>query len=168
MAARHVVLMGLMGSGKTSIGAPLAERLGRPFLDNDVALQRRAGRTAREIAATDGTDALHDEEAAAVLDALATLEPAVIGAAASTIESPKVRDALREHFVVWLDTDLDVLAHKLARKEHRPEVTGSPREFLERQRDRRGPLLRDVASLVIGSDRSDDAGTVERIVRAVR
>jgi len=53
-STRHLVLVGLMASGKTTVGQTLAARLGRPFVDNDVVLERRTGRSAREIAAADG------------------------------------------------------------------------------------------------------------------
>ena len=60
-----------MGAGKTTIGKPLAERLSRPFVDNDELLFRRTGRNAAEIEASEGADALHREEAGALLDAIA-------------------------------------------------------------------------------------------------
>src|SRR5689334_14413518 len=69
--ARHVVLMGLMGSGKSTVGRPLAARLDRPFVDNDDRLAARTGQTAREVAAAEGADALHAREAAVLVDALA-------------------------------------------------------------------------------------------------
>ena len=156
--APHVVLVGLMGSGKTSIGKPLAARLGRRYVDNDQELQRRTGRTAREIAATDGIERLHAEEAAALLDALGREPAAVVGAAASVIESTAVREKLRDQFVVWLDTDIDVLARKVRAKTHRPYAERDPVELLTEQYQRRAPLYEAVAAYVVHPDaRSDDA-----------
>src|SRR5262249_45956694 len=92
---RHVVLVGLMGSGKSTVGHALARRLGRPFVDNDEALEARSGRSARAIADADGADALHRLEAQALVDALARPEPAVVAMAASVVEHPGTADALR-------------------------------------------------------------------------
>lgn len=164
---RHVVVIGLMGSGKSSVGEPLAERLGRPYLDNDRLLRQRTGRTAREIAEADGIGALHRAEAGSLLAALSSPQPSVVGAAASTVESEEVRAALRRHFVVWLDTDLDVLVDRVGAKDHRP-IDGDPRALLEEQHRRRAPLYREVASLVVRGDRSDDGATVESVVEALR
>ena len=93
-AWRHILLVGLMGAGKTTIGRELAGRLGRPFLDSDAQLAALGGRTAREIAAADGIERLHELEATALLAALDEPVPSVIAAAASVIEDPASRAAL--------------------------------------------------------------------------
>src|SRR5262245_50754663 len=118
--SRHVVLIGLMGSGKSSVGVPLARRLGRMYVDNDDVLVRRTGRNAQELADTEGLDALQREEAAILLDALASDTPAVIGAAASTITDRAIRDRLRDPFVVWLDRSPAELANRNDNDDHRP------------------------------------------------
>jgi shikimate kinase len=169
MRHRHVVLVGLMGSGKSSIGKPLAARLGLPYVDNDTELERRTGATARDLAARAGTDALHGEEAAALHDVLDRSAPSVVGAAASVVCDPEIRALLREHFVVWLNADLDTLVSKLAAKAHRPVVDGDPRAYLEQQLAERGPLYREVASMVVDTDRDrDDDAIVDRIVAALQ
>jgi shikimate kinase len=117
----HIVVIGLMGAGKTTIGRPLAARLQRPFVDNDEQLEQTTGRSAREIAATDGLDILHSDEFQALCDALAMSEPAVIAAAAAAIMEPGAELALEGHFVVYLRADPDVLVHRVAAgKDHRP------------------------------------------------
>ncbi|HEY4752428.1 MAG TPA: shikimate kinase, partial [Candidatus Limnocylindrales bacterium] len=68
---RHVVLLGTMGSGKTTVGRLLAERLGRPLRDSDPEIEAATGYTAREIRDRDGPDALHDLEARLLLSTLA-------------------------------------------------------------------------------------------------
>jgi shikimate kinase len=165
---RHVVLVGLMGSGKTTIGNLLARRLGRPYLDNDVELERVTGRTAHDIAAAEGLDVLHAQEAASLLTTLARDEPAVIGAPASAIADPEVRARLKNAFVVWLDTDLDTLARRFDRKKHRPSLQGAPRDFLQQQYRERAPLYRDVASYIVHSGGEDSRDrTVDEIARAL-
>ncbi|MET1001521.1 MAG: shikimate kinase [Acidimicrobiia bacterium] len=167
MPPRHVVLVGLMGSGKSSIGRPLARRVGREYLDNDDVLELRTGHTAREIASDRGLDALHEEEANAFREMLADPKPAVIGAAASVVVDPGIRDLLREHDVVWLDTDLDHLARRVDAGDHRPFLGDDRRAALQAQWDARAPFYREVASLVVHPDREDDERIVDEIAQAL-
>ena len=117
----HVVLLGLLGSGKTSIGTRVAERLGRPLIDGDVVLaERTGGRTAADIADEAGIDALHELEADIALEALATSEPAVVGPAASVLEVDAALAALAGHTVVWFTAPASYLAERAVKKTHRP------------------------------------------------
>jgi shikimate kinase len=94
-ARRHAGLVGLMGAGKTAVGERLAHDLGLPFVDGDAALTVLTGRDAATIAAADGVPALAALEARVLLDALATPGPSVIAAAASVVDDPVCRRALR-------------------------------------------------------------------------
>src|SRR5262245_5262311 len=150
--------MGLMGSGKSTIGHVLARRLGRRFVDNDEALESRAGRSARDIADSEGADALHGLEAQALVDALARPTPAVIAAAASTVEHPAALDALRGNEVVYLHATPEVLAARVAaharHDDHRPFVDGDARAVLEAQYAERDPRYRAVAGIVVDTSAS--------------
>jgi shikimate kinase len=116
-SARHIVLLGLMSSGKTSVGRRVAERTGRPLIDGDEVLSAsHDGRTAAEFAESDGLDELHRLEAEIALAALRGEEPAVIGPAASVVEQPAVRAALAGHVVVWLSAPAAHLAERAARR----------------------------------------------------
>jgi shikimate kinase len=149
--SHHVVLLGLMGSGKTSIGSVVADRLGWPLVDGDEWLEQRfGGRTAAQIADDRGLDALHELEAEIALAALDLAEPAVIGPAASVCESSAVRDALADHHVVWLTASPDYLAREAAAKSHRPLVDRPDAlEIFERQLAVRQPLVLPLAELVV-------------------
>ena len=120
----HIVLLGLMGSGKTTVGAVLAERLGRPHRDSDADIEREHGRNGREIAASDGVDHLHALEARHLLAALADPRPAVISAAASVVEDPVCTAALErpDVHVVWLRGEPAVLAEQASTGGHRRDA----------------------------------------------
>jgi shikimate kinase len=168
-AVRHVVLVGLMGAGKSTVGRSVARRLHRPYVDNDDELRRRTGGTAHALADREGLDALHREERATLQDAIAHEEPSVIGAAAATITDRAIRDELRQEFVVWIDPSIDSLVQRFQPHTHRPRVEGDVRAFLQRQHDERGPLYREVARMVVHPDHADDiAPVVDEIVQTVQ
>jgi shikimate kinase len=148
---KHVVLLGLMGAGKTSIGSIVAERLGRPLIDGDERLaEMTGGRTAAEIAEGRGLDALHALEAEIALAALSAADPSVIGPASSVCESATVRDALAEHLVVWLHAPVDYLVANAVQKSHRPLLDrGDPATLFEDQVAVREPLVLPLTDLVV-------------------
>lgn len=153
---RHVVVVGLMGSGKTSVGRRLAATLGRPLRDSDKDIEAATGQTVRELREREGLETMHEREAQQLLDALADPEPSVIAAAASTIEVAACRDAMRgpDVAVVWLRASPAVLAQRFESKDrHRPEFGSSPEAFLTEQAERRNPLFESVDPIVIDVDR---------------
>jgi len=171
-STRHVVLVGLMASGKTTVGEPLAERLGRPFVDNDVVLEARTGRTARQIASAEGADALHRHEAEALVDALAGSVPAVVAAAAAAPLDPVAATALRSHDVVYLRATPAVAAARLARAliadDHRPFVEDvGARALLEEQFVARDERYRALAMLTVDADRDGYLAIVDEISAAL-
>jgi shikimate kinase len=137
---KPVVIVGLMGSGKTTVGRLISGLLGVPLSDSDPFLKATYGASAAEMAAREGAGVLHDREAEHVLSGLRG-EPKVITAAASTVEYPEVRRALRDAFVLWLDAPDEVLAERMRSSDHRPDF--SPAEM----RARREPFFREVADL---------------------
>lgn len=160
--AEHWVLVGLMGSGKTTIGRLLAARAGRDFIDNDAQLMATTGRTAAELQAEHGRDALHRFEREALVTALDGHVPAVIAAAASVVDDPQTRAVVRRAAtVIWLDVDPEELARRVRRPSHRP-LSSDPLPQLEEQHRVRAAALQEVADLVVAAD-----GTPEQIVDEV-
>ena len=96
MPLRHVVLVGLMGSGKTTVATLVAQRLGWAIRDSDADLLAATGRSAREFAAADGIDRLHAWEIDHLLEALDGPDPTIIAAAASVIDAAGVRPRLED------------------------------------------------------------------------
>jgi shikimate kinase len=157
-AQSHLVLVGLMGTGKSTVGARLARRLDRDFLDNDVLLEARTGATAATLRRDRGEPELHRLEAEVLLECLARRPYAVIAAAASTVLCDDVRDALRRtSFVIWLRADVAELDERLDDPGNRP-LSGNRRATLQRQNDERAGLYGAVADVVIDtSDKDPDA-----------
>ena len=141
----------MMGSGKTSIGRRVAERLGRPLMDGDAVLEERTGgRNAADLVAEEGAERLHELEAEIAIEALASSVPAVIGPAASVIEVDAVRDALVGHIVVWLTGPIPYLAEEAQGAAHRPFVNdGDAVALFAEQMAVREPLVLPLADLVI-------------------
>ena len=169
-APRHVVLLGLMGGGKTSVGRRVAARLGRPLLDGDEILEARVGLTAAQIADAEGIERLHELEADIALEALASTTPAVIAPAASVVELDAVREAMAGHVVVWLAGSAAYHAGKAVQKDHRPLLDdGDPLVLFEHQLATRGPLIRAVADLVIdveATSKDDQADAVVALIQS--
>ena len=168
--AGRVVLLGLMGSGKTTVGKALAARLGWPLLDSDVELERSTGLTARAFREAHGTTALHRAEAAVLLEALDGPGPAIIGAAASTIEDPAARVALAGPRViaVWLRASPVVLARRFAGKAHRPVYGADPEAVAREQARVRDPLFAALDPIVINVDDHSPAESAEAALEAIR
>ena len=162
----HVVLVGMMGSGKTTVGRLLARRLGRPFRDSDDAVEEATGRTVREIWESDGEAAFRTEERRALQRALADPRPSVVAAAGGVVLQGGNRQLLRSGGrVVWLRADPGVLAGRVGRGDHRPLLRDDPKGTLRRLDRERRWLYREVADDVVDVDRMEAEAVVDRILR---
>jgi shikimate kinase len=149
--ARHIVVIGLMGSGKTTVGRLIASSLGWPYRDNDSGLRRLTGHSAAWVQEQRGADELHRLEGD-VLDAdLAKDRSSVIAAAASSVLDPALRARLTElALVVWLRAEPAILAAR-ARPggRHRPLPHEDAQALLEAMDRERAPLYRELADLEV-------------------
>jgi shikimate kinase len=167
---RHVVMVGLMGSGKTTVGSRVAATLGWPVSDSDAAIEAAMGRTGRELRDSAGTDALHELERRHLLDGLASPDPAVICPAASVVDDAACREALRDPgvLVAWLRVPAALAAGRFEAQAHRPRYGDDPAEFLAAQAARRDRLFLEVADLVLAADEASPDELARRVVERLR
>ena len=157
-AAPRVLLVGMMGSGKTTVGRALAARTGWPYLDNDDLVEQGSGRPTPELLAETDESTLRRIENRALEAALAAGPPLVAGVAAGAVLDPTARDRMRENaFVVYLRAPVEVLAARVGSGAGRPWLDGDPAEVLAELFDGREPLYREVADVVVDvSERTPD------------
>ncbi|NNC93215.1 MAG: methyltransferase domain-containing protein [Acidimicrobiia bacterium] len=162
-----IVLVGLMGSGKTTIGRALAERLGFRFLDNDAGIEAEYDATGRELADRLGVEALHRievEQLAHALDSFGS-EPVVIAAAASVVDDAAGRSQLAPHTVVWLHAGAAYLADRVLDSDHRRHLGPSPRDQLVAQSSARRNHFEDVSDIKVLVEGRSVHDIVEGILR---
>lgn len=166
MDVRHLVLVGPMAVGKSTVGAALAGRLGRPLRDSDDDLLAERGIAGRELAAAEGVEALHRWEADHLLAALASPVPSVVAAAASTVDDARCRAALGPHVVVWLTAPAALLAARRREDlqdggDHRRTVGGDEAGELAA---RRGAGFREVADIALDVTDRPPADVVDAVL----
>ncbi|WP_040492892.1 shikimate kinase [Ilumatobacter nonamiensis] len=164
---RHLVLVGMMGAGKSSVGRVLARRLDRELFDSDEMIEARAGRTVREIWRDEGEPVFRQLETDVLGDAIAAEEPSIIAAAGGVVLSDENREVLKGSgaHVVWLLADVDLLLERVRNGMHRPLLDDDPEGTLRRMYEERSALYQDVADAIVSVDNRsvhDVAGAVLR------
>jgi shikimate kinase len=164
---QHLVLVGMMGVGKSTVGRIAGERLGRVLLDSDQMIEERTGRTVREIFASDGEPAFRALETEVLCEALATTPAAVIAAAGGVVLSAENRRALVEANarVVWLCANPGLLVDRVRSGGHRPLLDDDPEGTLRRMVEMREPLYREVADVIVSVDGRSVNDVVEAVLR---
>jgi shikimate kinase len=164
---RTIVLIGLMGAGKTCVGRKLAARVGRPFVDADAEIELAAGCTIAEIFDRLGEAAFRDGERR-VMARLLDGKPSVLASGGGAFVDPGTRGLIAEKAVsVWLRADLDLLVKRTAGRDHRPLLkNGDPREALRALMEKRYPIYAEADLTVDTLDQPADA-TVERVLAAL-
>lgn len=165
---RSVVLVGLMGAGKSAIGRRLAARLHLPFRDADTEIEAAAGCSISEIFARDGETVFRSVERRIIARLLRDEPVHVLATGGGAFMDAETRAAIRAHGVsIWLKADLDVLVARTARRTHRPILNqGDPREILGRLMDLRYPVYAEADLTVISDERPPDT-TVELVIDAL-
>ena len=162
-----IVLVGLPGVGKSTVGRRLARRLGLPFVDSDEEIERAAVHTIPEIFDRFGEASFRDGERR-VLRRLIEGEPKVIATGGGAFMDAETRALILERcLAIWLEADLATLAARVARRGHRPLLAGrDPLAFLHDLAAARGPVYAQ-AHLRVLSDSGPHERTVGRIVEAL-
>jgi shikimate kinase len=163
-----VALVGLMASGKSSVGKRLAARVGAPFVDSDREIEQRAGCTVAELFATEGEAGFRAREAAVLAELLAESEPQVVATGGGSVLDAGTRAVLRRRAtVVWLRASPALLASRCRADGTRPLLADDPRATLERLAVERSPLYEEVADHVIDVDSGDRRLILDAVLAAV-
>lgn len=165
---RNIVLIGMMGAGKTAIGSELARRLHRPFSDTDAEIERAAAMTIPEIFARDGEEFFRARESE-VLGRVLAAGAGVISTGGGAWLRVENRDRIGQHGVsVWLDCDLATLWHRVRHRPTRPLLqTADPRGTLERLLEERRPAYA-LADIRVAAERGDSIEeTTNRVLAAI-
>lgn len=163
-----IVLVGLMGAGKSTVGRRLAERLDIPFVDADAEIERAAGRSVAEIFEAFGEEAFRDGERRVLARLLDSPEPRVIATGGGAFIDTETRTLIRERSIsVWLDADIEILVERTSRRDTRPLLRdGDSREILMRLAAERAPLYAK-ADIHVKSGTGPHSRVVDAIVDAL-
>ncbi len=170
MPPKTIVLVGLMGSGKTSIGKRLAKRLELPFFDSDTEVEGAAGCPIKEILNVFGEEAFESGEKR-VINRLLTEEPThILATGGNSFFYNSTRELIKEESIsVWLKADIETLVTRVSRRSDRPMLTGdteNQREVLEELIAERYPLYGEADIHVETFDEPTNA-TVDRVITSI-
>jgi len=165
--SRSIVLVGLMGAGKSKIGRRLAARLGLPFFDSDPEIETAAGETIEEIFVNRGERVFREGERRVIARLLA--QPVhVLATGGGAFMDPATRQLIARRAVsLWLRADLDVLVSRVLRRSNRPLLKlGDPRAILAELIERRHPVYAE-ADVAVDSGEGSPEATVTRAIAAL-
>ncbi len=167
IAKRSIVLVGMMGAGKSTVGRRLAKRMARPFADADEEIERAAGMTIAEIFTRYGEQHFRDGERR-VISRLLGGPPMVVATGGGAMAQPETRAIILESgLAVWLDVSLDILVERVSRRNTRPLLHNrNPRTVLSELLDQRAPAYA-TAHIRVRSDQTPHAHTVDAVIEAL-
>ncbi|MDO5622349.1 MAG: shikimate kinase [Paracoccus sp. (in: a-proteobacteria)] len=165
----NLVLIGMMGAGKSAIGAELARRLSVPHVDADTEIERAAAMTIPEIFARDGEDFFRARESQ-VLARILSRGPRVVSTGGGAWMRAENRAVIREHgLALWLDVDAETLWDRVRARAGRPLLlTDDPRGTLERLLAQRNPVYARADLTVRSGPRDSVEATTARVIEALR
>ena len=167
MNGRHLVLIGLMGAGKTTVGRECARRLGRPFVDTDDEVTRIAHTTVDRIFAEVGEAEFRRLEREVVAVVCASPEPLVVACGGGAVLDPENRRALRSAgIVVWLRAPAHTLAGRVGDGSTRPLLRDDPAGALSRLERLREPAYDTAAHVQVDTDGIDVKTVAARVLEA--
>lgn len=166
MSTPIAVLVGAPGSGKSTVGSALAQRLGAEFTDTDTEVETRAGKPIGDIFLEDGEEAFRALERKVVEWALAS-HTGVLALGGGSILDPQTRDDLAAHHVVYLQVEFSDAAKRVGMDQARPLLAGNPRTKLRKLLEERLPLYEGVASHTVSTSGYHPEEIVDSIVDAL-
>ncbi len=165
-----ILLVGLMGSGKTSVGKRLAKKMGLPFVDGDQEIEKAAGLPLVDVLKCFGEEEYRAGEAR-VMKRLLQGAPCVLASGGGSFVPEQTRRLAREHAVtIWLKADVDVLYHRTAGRRHRPFIEGNDEHLknkLEKYIREEYPYYSEADIVVETKEEMVDI-TVERVIEAIK
>lgn len=169
MSHDRVLLLGMMGAGKTTVGQGVSAATGWPYRDNDELVTAAVGVDAPTLLARDGVDALRDAESAALRLAAEDPGPLVAGVAGGVVERPDDLDLLRrtDALVVYLHAPLEVLVERVGDGAGRPFLQPDPEAALRRLLAGREPIYREIADLVVDTSQAEPTDHVRSVLTAL-
>ena len=154
MSHRNIILVGPMGSGKSTIGNIIARRLNREFQDSDHHIERRTGVDIARIFDIEGEQGFRDRETSALQELLSENNRVIATGGGSVVRSENQQMLKQQGYVVFLDTSLNQQMQRLRRDRKRPLLqTDDPRGRLESLTRQRRPIYLDLADLVVKTDK---------------
>lgn len=144
----NIVLVGIPGSGKTTVGSLLATKLGKDFFDSDQVIESEAGKSVADIFTQDGEPTFRAIEARAIKNLLAQ-HNAVISLGGGALVNDETRALIKEHTVVWLTAGLAQTVARIGLNRNRPLLLGNVRGQLSSLMEAREPFYREVATHTI-------------------
>jgi shikimate kinase len=165
VSSPHLVLIGMMGAGKTTVGQRLADLLGRPFLDSDAVIEQTTGRTVAQIFRAEGEPAFRMVETEVLGAMLDEPTPSVIAAAGGAVLDEGNRARMRARgTVVWLRVDPELLVARVQGGAHRPLLDDDPEATLVRLADARRELYAATAHEVVDVGTDDPETVAARVL----
>jgi shikimate kinase len=164
LGQRPIVLVGMMGAGKTTVGRRVAARLNRPFVDSDEEIERAAGMSIEDIFKSHGEAEFRAGEVR-VISRLLREGGMVLGTGGGAFINPETRALAKELGVtVWLKADFELLFQRVSRRSNRPLLkTANPRETLQKLIDSRYPVYAEADVTVVSLDVPQDQVASELI-----
>jgi shikimate kinase len=164
----RILLVGMMGAGKTTTGHLLAERLGWGYRDSDADVEAATGLTVPELFARDGEAAFRRAEAVVLAEACADPLPSVVSVAGGAVLSEDNRRLITSSgIVVWLRARPETLAARLGDGIGRPLLGDDPAEAVVRLSAARAPFYAEVSDVVLDVEELDPVAVADRIVDAM-
>ena len=154
MSHRNIILIGPMGSGKSTIGNIIARRLHREFRDSDHFIEQRTGVDIARIFDVEGEQGFRDRESNALNELLGENDRVIATGGGSILREENRQLLKQKGYIIFLDTSVNQQMHRLRRDKKRPLLqTENPRERLETLLAERRPIYLDLADLAVKTDK---------------